>query len=198
MLTREQQREQNRREWRERAARQDAEARRHQEERRAEKAARRERNRGAWWRMRYGVMAPGQEAGADDLPEVPARSVERVAPDEWHVTGRDMRGYMVERVHRVTLPDGSSYDLPSAKDAAELIAIAVDTCRSSQGFAAGQELDGYTVEHVTRSAVKVRHRSGKAWNLTPRYDEDGAAYVVVHAGTRAAKTLRAEDMRPAA
>ena len=61
-----------------------------------------------------------------------------------------------------------------------------------------KELDGYTVEHVTKSAVKVRHRSGKAWSLTPRYDEDGAAYVIVHAGTRAAKTLRAEDMRPAA
>ena len=82
-LTRAERSKRNREEWRKRNERMDAEARRHQLERRAEKAEARERNRAAWWRMRHGVVAPGHEAGADDLPDLPASSVERTAPEFW-------------------------------------------------------------------------------------------------------------------
>lgn len=77
-LTRAERSARNRAAWARRNARMDAQAKAAQEQGRADRAARREANRAAWWRMRHGVIAPGQEVKADDLPHMSARSVERI------------------------------------------------------------------------------------------------------------------------
>lgn len=197
-LTRAERSKRNREAWRKRNERMEAEARRHQLDRRAEKAAARERNRAAWWRQRYGVLAPGQEETADDLPDIPAESVERVQSDVWHVTGRDGLGYEVVRTWTVTTPDGQRYELPSAADAAELVRLAVETTREAGQFREGARFGGYTVEHVTKSGVTVRHESGRTTTVKPRYTADGEAFIKLHAGSRAELTVYARDTVAAA
>lgn len=100
-LTRAERSARNRAAWARRNARMDAQAKAAQEQGRADKAARREANRAAWWRMRHGVIAPGQEVKADDLPHVSARSVERVDGDVWDVKTTSDRPVRVQRSYEV-------------------------------------------------------------------------------------------------
>lgn len=179
---------------RERAAL-EAQWKRDAETKREAKREARRRNREAWWRMRYGVIAPGTEP-ADELPDVPAYGVDRVGADEWRIEGKDDLGYTVERVYRVTVPGGEEFELPSAEAAAEMVTMAVEAHREAtrEQWHVGATVGGYTVERVTKTGVTMRHASGKAVTLKPRYTAEGRGFVVLHAGHRAERVIFADEM----
>ena len=164
------------------------------EEKREAKRRAREENRAAWWQMRYGVVAPGQEAKYDDLPEVPAASVERVTGDEWHVTGDDGLGYMVERTYRLTVPTGEAYEMPDAASCAELIAAAVDENLGSAQLKPGMSFGVWTVTKASGKRATVRDEHGTEHTLKVRYTADGRAYLKLYANSRAEKTVYADEM----
>lgn len=164
------------------------------EAKREAKRQAREENRAAWWRMRYGVIAPGQETKYDDLPEVPASSVERVTGDEWHVTGDDGLGYMVERTYRLTVPTGEAYEMPDAASCAELIAAAVDENLGSTQLKPGMSFGVWTVTKASGKRATVRDEHGTEHTLRVRYTADGRAYLKLYANSRAEKTVYADEM----
>ena len=171
----------------------DREAARHQREGAEEKKARRAANREAWWMARYGMHAPGQPP-VDELPDVPAKSIERTSPDDWQVVGKDGEGYEVERHYTVTV-QGERFELPSLKDAADFVDMAVNANREAmrEQWTPGARQDGYTVEKATLSGVTVRHDSGAVCTLAPKLDR-GRAYVTLHSRSRFARRLYADEM----
>lgn len=190
---REMRREENRRAWARRQERFDREAERHQREGAEEKRARRAANRERWWMARHGCHAPGQPP-VDELPDVPAKSIERTSPDDWQVIGKDGEGYEVERSYTVTV-QGERFELPSLEDAAEFVRMAVDSNREAmrEQWREGASQDGYTVEKATLSGVTVRHESGARCTLAPKLDR-GRAYVTLHSRSRFARRLYADEM----
>ena len=166
---------------------------------RDEKRRRREANRRAWW-ARYGMQAPAIEQDheteqddpfsdlrdnvSDPISEAFAASeVEQPSADEWRITGKDGQGYQVNRVYRVTMQGGESFDLPTASDAVDFVRMAVEANREAGAaqWTEGARKGGYTVERATKSRVAIRHDSGKVTGYTPRVDLDGRAYVVLKA-----------------
>ena len=190
---REMRREENRRAWARRQARFDREAEKHQREGREEKRAARAANRERWWMAKHGCHAPGQPP-VDELPDVPAESIDRASADDWQVIGKDGEGYEVERSYTVTV-HGQRFEVASLEAAADFVRMCVDSNRDAMAsqWREGARVEGYEVEHATRSAVTIRHESGKSYKLTPKLDA-GRAYVTVHGRSRFAKRLYADEM----
>ena len=177
---------------------------RQEAEKRAAREERRERNRAAWWAMAYGVVAPGQGAEPDELPACNASHIERVDSGAWQVIGKDGAGYEVTRSYRVSLDDGSAYDVPALSDAAELIAMAVDTNREASAavasFRDGQSLTvgavTYRIEHVTSQSVKVTAETPagpKATVCKLRHSSRGQ-WIRLHPNSRAQRDIYAADL----
>lgn len=88
---------------------------------------------------------------------------------------------------------GESFDLPTASDAVELVKMAIESNREigkaqwHEGARKGQ----FTVQHVTKGKVTIRHGSGLVTNYSPRVDHDGRAYVVL----KSRNERRAIEMR---
>lgn len=152
------------REWRARES--------EKQERREE---RREANREAFWRSRYGTPAPSQEL-RDELGEIPqAKSVIRETDDEWHVVGRDGRGYAVTRTWAVTMPDGERLEMPSAEGAAWVVGESVDMCRAD-GFTAGTESRGWRCTAADKTTVTLLDPWGREHRTKIRWTVDGRAW----------------------
>ena len=190
---REMRREENRRAWARRQARFDREAEKHQREGREAKESARAANRERWWMAKHGCHAPGQPP-LDELPDVPAASIDRTSADDWQVIGKDGEGYEVERSYTVTV-QGQRFEVASLEGAADFVRMAVESNREAMRgqWREGASQDGYTVEKATLSGVTVRHASGKACTLTPKLD-GGRAYVTVHGRSRFARRLYADEM----
>lgn len=180
-------------------------------ERAAEKAARREANRAAWW-GRYGLEAPGAEqaepveqaAEAPEALEVHRCKVDRVAPEEWHVTTSDGTGYTVEGTGYVVTIEGEAYTVPTLDAARELVELAEETRRDEADavavFVDGMRLECgqvvYTVEHATASKVRVRTEAAgavKRQTLTLHRGPRGQ-YVKLHANSKAERVIYAADL----
>lgn len=176
----------------------------------AEKAARREANRAAWW-CRYGLEAPGSEtAEADETTEAPETlevsrcKVEKVAPEEWHVTTSDGVDYSVEGAGYVVTIEGEAYTVPTLEAARGLVELAEETRRDEADavavFAEGMRLVCgqvvYTIEHATASEVRVRTEAAgavKRQTLKLRRGPRGQ-YVKLHANSKAERVIYAADL----
>lgn len=181
-----------------------AEARR--AERAAEKAARREANRAAWW-GRMGREVPGAAEATEDAAAELAVSrckVDHVAPAEWHVTTSDGTGYMVEGAGYVVTIEGEAYTVPTLKAAAELVELAEQTRRDEADAVAVFEVGmrsehggvSYTVERATASGVTVRTDAAGATRrqtLKVRRSNRGQ-YVKLNANSKAERVIYAADM----
>lgn len=181
-----------------------AEARR--AERAAEKAARREANRAAWW-GRMGREVPGAAEATEDATAELAVSrckVDQVAPAEWHVTTSDGTGYMVEGAGFTVSFEGEAYTVPTLKAAAELVELAEQTRRDEADAAAVFEVGmrsehggvSYTVERATASGVTVRTDAAGATRrqtLKVRRSDRGQ-YVKLNANSKAERVIYAADM----
>lgn len=180
-----------------------AEARR--AERAAEKAARREANRAAWW-GRMGREVPGAAEATEEAAELAVSrcKVDHVAPAEWHVTTSDGTGYMVDGAGYVVTIEGEAYTVPTLKAAAELVELAEQTRRDEADavavFADGMRIECgqvvYTVEHATASKVRVRTEAAgavKRQTLTLHRGPRGQ-YVKMHANSKAERVIYAADM----
>lgn len=181
-----------------------AEARR--AERAAEKAARREANRAAWW-GRMGREVPGAAEATEDAAAELAVSrckVDHVAPAEWHVTTSDGTGYMVEGAGYVVTIEGEAYTVPTLKAAAELVELAEQTRRDEADAVAVFEVGmrsehggvSYTVERATASGVTVRTDAAGATRrqtLKVRRSDRGQ-YVKLNANSKAERVIYAADM----
>lgn len=181
-----------------------AEARR--AERAAEKAARREANRAAWW-GRMGREVPGAAEATEDAAAELAVSrckVDHVAPAEWHVTTSDGTGYMVEGAGYVVTFEGEAYTVPTLKAAAELVELAEQTRRDEADAVAVFEVGmrsehggvSYTVERATASGVTVRTDAAGATRrqtLKVRRSDRGQ-YVKLNANSKAERVIYAADM----
>lgn len=173
-----------------------AEARR--AERAAEKAARREANRAAWW-GRMGREVPG----AAELA-VSRCKVDHVAPAEWHVVSADGAGYTVEGAGFTVSFEGEAYTVPTLKAAAELVELAEQTRRDEADAVAVFEVGmrsehggvSYTVERATASGVTVRTDAAGATRrqtLKVRRSDRGQ-YVKLNANSKAERVIYAADM----
>ena len=133
-----------------------AEARR--AERAAEKAARREANRAAWW-GRMGREVPGAAEATEDAAELAVSrcKVDHVAPAEWHVVSADGAGYTVEGAGFTVSFEGEAYTVPTLKAAAELVELAEQTRRDEADAVAVFEV-GMRSEHGGVSYTVERHR----------------------------------------
>lgn len=180
-----------------------AEARR--AERAAEKAARREANRAAWW-GRMGREVPGAAEATEDAAElvVSRCKVDHVAPAEWHVTTSDGTGYMVEGAGFTVSFEGEAYTVPTLKAAAELVELAEQTRRDEADAVAVFEVGmrsehggvSYTVERATASGVTVRTDAAGATRrqtLKVRRSDRGQ-YVKLNANSKAERVIYAADM----
>lgn len=180
-----------------------AEARR--AERAAEKAARREANRAAWW-GRMGREVPGAAEATEEAAELAVSrcKVDQVAPAEWHVTTSDGTGYMVEGAGYVVTIEGEAYTVPTLKAAAELVELAEQTRRDEADavavFADGMRIECgqvvYTVERATASGVTVRTDAAGATRrqtLKVRRSDRGQ-YVKLNANSKAERVIYAADM----
>lgn len=180
-----------------------AEARR--AERAAEKAARREANRAAWW-GRMGREVPGAAEATEDAAELAVSrcKVDHVAPAEWHVTTSDGTGYMVEGAGYVVTIEGEAYTVPTLKAAAELVELAEQTRRDEADAVAVFEVGmrsehggvSYTVERATASGVTVRTDAAGATRrqtLKVRRSDRGQ-YVKLNANSKAERVIYAADM----
>ena len=204
------------------AARADQAAR--AERRRAEREEARRANRAAWW-ARYGLEAPeaaarpepepaareiSPEAAAATVPDLmrsaSMRSCEEVAEGTWDVRGADGCRYTVQASYQVTMPDGMSYEVPTLRDAGELVDMAVDaTCESCEGFEAGRaytDASGASspveVLGVSRDGSRVTYRmAGRRESHTARVDRSGEAAAFV-AGGRSRYAFRVRADRPVA
>lgn len=175
---------------------------RQEAERRAAREERRERNRRAWWAMRYGVVPP-TETEPDEMPACNAAHIEQVDAGAWQIVGKDGEGYEVERVYRVTV-DGEPYEVPAISDAAELIALAVDTNREASARAAafreGQTLEAgtvtYRVAHVTANSVRLTAETpaGSTSTVLKLRHSARGQWVRLHANSRAQRDIYAADM----
>lgn len=181
-----------------------AEARR--AERAAEKAARREANRAAWW-GRMGREVPGAAEATEDAAAELAVSrckVDHVAPAEWHVTTSDGTGYTVEGAGFTVSFEGEAYTVPTIKAAAELVELAEQTRRDEADAVAVFEVGmrsehggvSYTVERATASGVTVRTDAAGATRrqtLKVRRSDRGQ-YVKLNANSKAERVIYAADM----
>ena len=180
-----------------------AEARR--AERAAEKAARREANRAAWW-GRMGREVPGAAEATEEAAELAVSrcKVDHVAPAEWHVTTSDGTGYMVEGAGYVVTIEGEAYTVPTLKAAAELVELAEQTRRDEADAVAVFEVGmrsehggvSYTVERATASGVTVRTDAAGATRrqtLKVRRSDRGQ-YVKLNANSKAERVIYAADM----
>lgn len=181
-----------------------AEARR--AERAAEKAARREANRAAWW-GRMGREVPGAAEATEDAAAELAVSrckVDHVAPAEWHVVSADGAGYTVEGAGYTVSFEGEAYTVPTLKAAAELVELAEQTRRDEADavavFEAGMRSEhggvSYTVERATASGVTVRTDAAGATRrqtLKVRRSDRGQ-YVKLNANSKAERVIYAADM----
>ncbi|WP_281657203.1 hypothetical protein [Collinsella stercoris] len=180
-----------------------AEARR--AERAAEKAARREANRAAWW-GRMGREVPGAAEATEDAAELAVSrcKVDHVAPAEWHVTTSDGTGYMVEGAGFTVSFEGEAYTVPTLKAAAELVELAEQTRRDEADAVAVFEVGmrsehggvSYTVERATASGVTVRTDAAGATRrqtLKVRRSDRGQ-YVKLNANSKAERVIYAADM----
>ena len=180
-----------------------AEARR--AERAAEKAARREANRAAWW-GRMGREVPGAAEATEDAAELAVSrcKVDQVAPAEWHVVSADGAGYTVEGAGFTVSFEGEAYTVPTLKAAAELVELAEQTRRDEADavavFADGMRIECgqvvYTVEHATASKVRVRTEAAgavKRQTLTLHRGPRGQ-YVKMHANSKAERVIYAADL----
>lgn len=180
-----------------------AEARR--AERAAEKAARREANRAAWW-GRMGREVPGAAEATEEAAELAVShcKVDHVAPAEWHVTTSDGTGYMVEGAGFTVSFEGEAYTVPTLKAAAELVELAEQTRRDEADAVAVFEVGmrsehggvSYTVERATASGVTVRTDAAGATRrqtLKVRRSDRGQ-YVKLNANSKAERVIYAADM----
>lgn len=181
-----------------------AEARR--AERAAEKAARREANRAAWW-GRMGREVPGAAEATEDAAAELAVSrckVDHVAPAEWHVVSADGAGYTVEGAGFTVSFEGEAYTVPTLKAAAELVELAEQTRRDEADAVAVFEVGmrsehggvAYTVERATASGVTVRTDAAGATRrqtLKVRRSDRGQ-YVKLNANSKAERVIYAADM----
>lgn len=180
-----------------------AEARR--AERAAEKAARREANRAAWW-GRMGREVPGAAEATEDAAELAVSrcKVDHVAPAEWHVTTSDGAGYTVEGAGYTVSFEGEAYTVPTLKAAAELVELAEQTRRDEADAVAVFEVGmrsehggvSYTVERATASGVTVRTDAAGATRrqtLKVRRSDRGQ-YVKLNANSKAERVIYAADM----
>lgn len=181
-----------------------AEARR--AERAAEKAARREANRAAWW-GRMGREVPGAAEATEDAAAelaVARCKVDHVAPAEWHVVSADGAGYTVEGAGFTVSFEGEAYTVPTLKAAAELVELAEQTRREEADAVAVFEVDmrsehggvAYTVERATASGVTVRTDAAGATRrqtLKVRRSDRGQ-YVKLNANSKAERVIYAADM----
>lgn len=181
-----------------------AEARR--AERAAEKAARREANRAAWW-GRMGREVPGAAEATEDAAAELAVSrckVDHVAPAEWHVVSADGAGYTVEGAGFTVSFEGEAYTVPTLKAAAELVELAEQTRRDEADAVAVFEVGmrsehggvSYTVERATASGVTVRTDAAGATRrqtLKVRRSDRGQ-YVKLNANSKAERVIYAADM----
>lgn len=181
-----------------------AEARR--AERAAEKAARREANRAAWW-GRMGREVPGAAEATEDAAAELAVSrckVDHVAPAEWHVVSADGAGYTVEGAGFTVSFEGEAYTVPTLKAAAELVELAEQTRRDEADAVAVFEVGmrsehggvSYTVERATASGVTVRTDAAGATRrqtLKVRRSNRGQ-YVKLNANSKAERVIYAADM----
>lgn len=180
-----------------------AEARR--AERAAEKAARREANRAAWW-GRMGREVPGAAEATEEAAELAVSrcKVDHVAPAEWHVTTSDGTGYMVEGAGFTVSFEGEAYTVPTLKAAAELVELAEQTRRDEADAVAVFEVGmrsehggvSYTVERATASGVTVRTDAAGATRrqtLKVRRSNRGQ-YVKLNANSKAERVIYAADM----
>lgn len=181
-----------------------AEARR--AERAAEKAARREANRAAWW-GRMGREVPGAAEATEDAAAELAVSrckVDHVAPAEWHVVSADGAGYTVESAGFTVSFEGEAYTVPTLKAAAELVELAEQTRRDEADAVAVFEVGmrsehggvSYTVERATASGVTVRTDAAGATRrqtLKVRRSDRGQ-YVKLNANSKAERVIYAADM----
>ena len=180
-----------------------AEARR--AERAAEKAARREANRAAWW-GRMGREVPGAAEATEDAAELAVHrcKVDHVAPAEWHVVSADGAGYTVEGAGFTVSFEGEAYTVPTLKAAAELVELAEQTRRDEADAVAVFEVGmrsehggvSYTVERATASGVTVRTDAAGATRrqtLKVRRSDRGQ-YVKLNANSKAERVIYAADM----
>ena len=180
-----------------------AEARR--AERAAEKAARREANRAAWW-GRMGREVPGAAEATEDAAELAVSrcKVDHVAPAEWHVVSADGAGYTVEGAGFTVSFEGEAYTVPTLKAAAELVELAEQTRRDEADAVAVFEVGmrsehggvSYTVERATASGVTVRTDAAGATRrqtLKVRRSDRGQ-YVKLNANSKAERVIYAADM----
>lgn len=180
-----------------------AEARR--AERAAEKAARREANRAAWW-GRMGREVPGAAEATEDAAELAVSrcKVDHVAPAEWHVVSADGAGYTVEGAGYTVSFEGEAYTVPTLKAAAELVELAEQTRRDEADAVAVFEVGmrsehggvSYTVERATASGVTVRTDAAGATRrqtLKVRRSDRGQ-YVKLNANSKAERVIYAADM----
>lgn len=180
-----------------------AEARR--AERAAEKAARREANRAAWW-GRMGREVPGAAEATEDAAELAVSrcKVDHVAPAEWHVVSADGAGYTVEGAGYTVSFEGEAYTVPTLKAAAELVELAEQTRRDEADAVAVFEVGmrsehggvSYTVERATASGVTVRTDAAGATRrqtLKVRRSNRGQ-YVKLNANSKAERVIYAADM----
>ena len=180
-----------------------AEARR--AERAAEKAARREANRAAWW-GRMGREVPGAAEATEDAAELAVSrcKVDQVAPAEWHVVSADGAGYTVEGAGYTVSFEGEAYTVPTLKAAAELVELAEQTRRDEADavavFKVGMRSEhggvSYTVERATASGVTVRTDAAGATRrqtLKVRRSDRGQ-YVKLNANSKAERVIYAADM----
>lgn len=180
-----------------------AEARR--AERAAEKAARREANRAAWW-GRMGREVPGAAEATEEAAELAVSrcKVDHVAPAEWHVTTSDGTGYMVEGAGFTVSFEGEAYTVPTLKAAAELVELAEQTRRDEADAVAVFEVGmrsehggvSYTVERATASGVTVRtDAAGATRRQTLKVrSSDRGQYVKLNANSKAERVIYAADM----
>lgn len=180
-----------------------AEARR--AERAAEKAARREANRAAWW-GRMGREVPVAAEATEDAAELAVSrcKVDHVAPAEWHVVSADGAGYMVEGAGFTVSFEGEAYTVPTLKAAAELVELAEQTRRDEADAVAVFEVGmrsehggvSYTVERATASGVTVRtDAAGATRRQTLKVlRSDRGQYVKLNANSKAERVIYAADM----
>lgn len=145
---------------------------------RERREARRAENRATWWRMKYGVITPGTERMADDMAGIKCRSFERPTLDEWRIIGADGRGYRIERRYSVSIPGmAEALDMPSARDAEELVNLAIDTCTESGQFQVGASFAGFEILKVRKDHVIARNPRGREQRHKINFDADGLAWI---------------------